>query len=87
MRARAHIWPIVVLLMSLVAVSADAAGGGGGAGGAGAQNHPASGLPIGEAGPAGSPNSPRGHALDVSKGGTPSTSEQDGATPDRKRDQ
>ena len=39
---------------------AHAAGGGGSAGGSGAQNHPASGLPPGDAGPAGSPNNPHG---------------------------
>ena len=52
--------PILALVFTVgLASFAFAAGGGGSAGGAGAQNQPASGLPLGEAGPVGSPNNPR----------------------------
>ena len=51
--------PVLLLVFSVGAASiALAAGGGGSAGGSGAQNAPASGLPPGESGPAGSPNNP-----------------------------
>ena len=52
--------PLLVVVFGVgIAPIAMAAGGGGSAGGAGAQNQPASGLPLGEAGPLGSTNNPR----------------------------
>ncbi len=50
-----------------------AAGGGSSSGGGDAQNHPANGLPPGEAGPPGANNNPRGTGLapDARNDGTP----------------
>ena len=64
--------PLLVLVFTVgLASIAFAAGGGGSAGGAGAQNQPASGLPLGEAGPLGSPNNPRKAAEPERPGAAP----------------
>ncbi len=56
--------PILAIVFSVgLASFALAAGGGASSGGGDAQNHPASGLPPGEPGPAGANNNPRKTAL------------------------
>ena len=49
--------------VGLASSGALAAGGGASSGGSDAQNHPANGLPPGEAGPPGANNNPRGTGL------------------------
>ena len=64
--------PLLAVVFSVgIASIAVAAGGGGSAGGAGAQNQPASGLPLGEAGPLGSSNNPRRAAEPERPGAAP----------------